>query len=175
MKPLFRNLTKDEIKVRVGVVTEKGCQLLLYKDARCDMDILDETCGSGNWMCKYSENKGNLFCSVGIRINNEWIWKEDCGVETYTEKQKGEASDAFKRACVRWGIGRELYTSPFIFVPVNRCRIKDKKCKDKFRVETIRYEGKSIVGLSILNDSIEGTAKDKRVFCLMPPEEKHGA
>ena len=117
----FRYLKADEIDCRVAQTFNnkdgsiKGLTLLLYKDARCDMNVLDE---SGMvWQRKHYECKGNLFCSVGILINNEWVWKDDCGSESYTEKEKGEASDSFKRACVNWGIGRELYTSPLIYIP----------------------------------------------------------
>lgn len=114
----FRTLRADEIDARVGTCNDKGFSLLLYKDARCDQNILDETVGSENWQRKHYEVKGNMFCSVGIYdvAKKEWIWKDDCGTESNTEKEKGEASDSFKRACFNWGIGRELYTSPFIYI-----------------------------------------------------------
>ena len=87
------------------------------------MSILDETVGPENWQRDHFECKGNLYCKVGINTNykdaqavDRWIWKADCGAESRTEAEKGEASDSFKRACVNWGIGRELYTSPPIFV-----------------------------------------------------------
>lgn len=114
----FRGLNADEIDVRVAQVGNGWAQLLLYKDARVDMTILDETVGPENWTRDHYECKGNLFCKVGIKCNNEWIWKSDCGAESNTEKEKGEASDSFKRACVNWGIGRELYTKIPIFVNV---------------------------------------------------------
>lgn len=116
----MRALKADEIEVRVGTVGAKGVTMLLYKNARVDRQILDETFGQLNWQDKYAENKGNLFCSIGVWDGDkkEWVWKEDCGTESQTEKEKGEASDAFKRAGFRWGIGIELYTSPFIFLPV---------------------------------------------------------
>ena len=81
----------------------------------------------------------------------EWIWKSDCGTESNTEAQKGEASDSFKRACFNWGIGRELYTAPFIWIPADKCSIKDKKCYDRFEVEKIKVEDKRITGLAIRN------------------------
>lgn len=115
----MRPLRADEIEVRVGTVGERGVSMLLYKNARTDMQILDETYGAMRWQCKYKEVKGNLFCAIGIlSTDDEWVWKEDCGTESNTEKEKGEASDAFKRAGFRWGIGRELYTAPFIWLPV---------------------------------------------------------
>ena len=116
----MRALKADEIEVRVGTVGQKGCTMLLYKNARVDRQMLDETFGQMNWQDRYSEHKGNLFCSIGVydADKKEWVWKEDCGTESNTEKEKGEASDAFKRAGFRWGIGIELYSSPFIFLQV---------------------------------------------------------
>ena len=120
-KRTFRLLRKDEIQVRVAQVSEKYTMLLLYKDARCDMNILDETVGAGKWQCEYETIKDNLYCKIGIwsKELNQWIWKQDCGVESKENEgneKKGEASDAFKRAGFKWGIGRELYTSPKIAV-----------------------------------------------------------
>lgn len=144
----FRDLNANEIDARVGQVGEGYCTLLLYKDARVDMDILDETVGEDNWQRKHYEVKGNLFCSVGINVKNGWVWKDDCGTESNTEKEKGESSDSFKRACVNWGIGRELYTAPLIKV---NCKTKDKKVQDltSFSVANIVIENKTITGLQI--------------------------
>lgn len=162
----FRDLTKDEIECRVQSVKEKELVLLLYKDARVDMNVLDETVGAENWQREHYECKGNLFCRVGIDVtgNDNWVWKSDCGVESNTEAQKGEASDSFKRACFNWGIGRELYTSPVVKIPADKCKIVDSgakdrygkpvyKCYDKFSVEKIRIENKRITALAIRNDS----------------------
>ena len=116
----FRDLNKDEIECRVATVNEKGCSLLLYKDARCDMNILDETLGVTGWRRSHEIIGGNLFCTVEVYDDQkkEWIYKQDVGVESYTEKEKGQASDSFKRACFNLGIGRELYTAPFIWIAV---------------------------------------------------------
>lgn len=157
----FRDLRADEIDCRVQSVKENGLVLLLYKDARVDMNILDETVGSARWQREHYECKGNLFCRVGICVETkkgesifpEWVWKADCGAESNTEKEKGEASDSFKRACTNWGIGRELYTSPFIWIPSDKCNIKNGKCYDKFSVEKIKIENKVITGLAIMNDT----------------------
>jgi len=115
---MFRGLKADEIDVRVGTVGAKGVTLLLYKDARCDMNILDETFGFDGWQRDHKQVKDNMFCGIGVFSDRlkEWIWKWDCGTESNTEKEKGEASDSFKRACFNLGIGRELYTGGFIFV-----------------------------------------------------------
>ena len=160
----FRDLTADEIECRVQSVKANGLVLLLYKNARCDMNILDEAVGAENWQREHYECKGNLFCRVGISIERpvaetkvrEWVWKSDCGTESNTEAQKGEASDSFKRACFNWGIGRELYTAPFIWIPADKCNIVDgkgnsKQCYDKFEVERINITDKRITSLEIWN------------------------
>ena len=146
---IFRDLTKDQIDVRVAIVKPNGLQLLLYKDARVDMAILDETVGSEKWQSRFYETKGIMFCSVGIKCGDEWIWKDDAGSESNQDAEKGNASDARKRAGVAWGIGRELYTSPFIWVKPEDCEIfkaEDKKdcyrCNDKFSVADIKIEDK---------------------------------
>jgi hypothetical protein len=154
----FRYLRADEIECRVQSVKENGLVLLLYKDARVDMNILDETVGSSNWQREHYECKGNLFCRVGIGISrqngeSEWVWKSDCGTESNTEAQKGEASDSFKRACFNWGIGRELYTAPFTWIPADKCNIKNGKCYDKFIVEKIIIENKQISAVAIYNET----------------------
>lgn len=128
----FRKLKKNEIQVRVEQCktdknnTSASVIYLLYKDARCDMAILDETVGAENWKREHSVVNNNLFCKVSIYNESikEWISKEDVGVESYSEKEKGQASDSFKRACVNWGIGRELYTAPFIYVKLTQDQFK---------------------------------------------------
>lgn len=163
---VFRDLTANEIDVRIGQTNERGITLLLYKDARCDMSILDETVGPASWQREHYECKGNLFCRVGIKCTDEWIWKSDCGTESNTEKEKGEASDSFKRACVNWGIGRELYTAPFIYVPKEsngspNYKAQDRNGKvstrDKFIVQKIAIKDKKIVGLAICNATLKKT------------------
>lgn len=127
----FRLLRADEIECRVGTINANGFTLLLYKDARCDQNILDDTVGEMNWQRDHKEVKGNMFCGVSIYDDEkgQWITKWDCGTESNTEKEKGEASDSFKRACFNWGIGRELYTAPFIYIKGNT----EKDDKGKFR------------------------------------------
>ena len=159
----FRDLRPDDIDVRVQSIKPNGLVALLYKDARVDQNILDETVGAESWQREHYEVKGNLFCRVGIKCGEEWVWKSDCGTESNTEKEKGEASDSFKRACFNWGIGRELYTSPFIFIPESNCNIKDTgngrlACNDKFSVLSITIENKVITGLTIYNETRKCTA-----------------
>lgn len=159
----FRDLKPEEIECRVGTVSQqgKGLSLLLYKTARVDADILDETVGPENWQCEFYECKGTLFCKVGILIGrseqfSEWVWKDDAGAPSNMEAQKGEASDAFKRACFKWGIGRELYSAPFIWVPEAKCAIGQRNgkyyCNDRFSVAKIAIEDGRITGIRIVND-----------------------
>lgn len=157
-KLTFRDLRKDEIECRVAQIKETGLSLLLYKNARCDMNILDETVGAERWQRDHFECKGNLFCKIGILFDDiGWVWKADCGTESNTEKQKGEASDSFKRAGFNWGIGRELYTAPFIWISPNQCNIKEKNgksaCFDNFIVKDITIKDKKIIYLRIYNQT----------------------
>ena len=96
---MFRLLREDEIDVRIATISQKGASLLLYKDARCDMNILDETVGEENWQRDHKEIKGNLYCGVAIydEKKSQWTWKYDCGTESNTEKEKGEASDSLTK------------------------------------------------------------------------------
>ena len=143
---IFRTLNADEIEVRVKQVSEKGAVALLYKTARIDMDLLDEVIGADRWSCEYREIKGNLFCGITIDGVTKW----DCGIESRADddgnEKKGEASDAFKRAGFRWGIGRELYTAPFIFLFTKTEKDKDGKYKlagfPTFSVQSIGYDDK---------------------------------
>ena len=164
MKLEFRTLKEAEIEVRLAQVKQNGVTLLLYKDARCDMNILDETVGPYNWKREHTRDNANCIVSIWDEDKKQWISKEDTGTESFTEKEKGLASDSFKRACFNWGIGRELYTAPFIWVTSENCTISGNKCYDKFKVEKIAYDdNKNIVGLSIIN-----TSNKKRAFLLKP-------
>ena len=155
----FRTLRADELDCRVGTCNDKGFSLLLYKDARCDQNVLDETVGKENWQRDHKEVKGNLFCGVSIWDDSkkQWITKWDCGVESNTEKEKGEASDSFKRACFNWGIGRELYTAPFIYIKGNTEKNGKGNLVPTFRrmeVSDIEYENGKITQLEILGDGM---------------------
>ena len=159
----FRLLNIDEIECRIAQVSKegKGISLLLYKTARTDANLLDETFGEEMWENDFKLIDGVLYGGIGIhrlvsdidgRVKDNVIWKWDAGTESYTEAEKGRASDAFKRAGFKWGIGRELYTAPFIFIPKDKCEIKDGKCYEKFEVSYIEYDEKeNIRALSIIN------------------------
>lgn len=148
----FRNLKAEEIDVKPQTVKENGFSLLLYKDARCDMNILDETVGAMNWKREHSRDNANCIVSLWDNEKQQWISKEDTGTESFTEKEKGLASDSFKRACVNWGIGRELYTSPFIWIS-DKKYLKNYNNKisvtDKFKVLDIEVEEGVITKLTI--------------------------
>ena len=113
-----RFLHADEIECRFGQKSKDGQKysVLLYKTSRTDMEILDEIFGSENWQSEHYEVKGKDFCKIGVKFEDAWIWKSDCGDESNIEASKGESSDAFKRAGVQWGIGRELYSAPQIWL-----------------------------------------------------------
>jgi hypothetical protein len=163
----FRRLYADEIDCRIATISDKGLTLLLYKDARVDQRILDEIVGAENWQRSHEIIGDNLYCNVGIYIEsrNEWVWKQDVGTESYTEKQKGQASDSFKRACFNLGIGRELYTAPDIFIfkdDLAGFSEKDGKytCRDKFSVANIVYDGDNIASVT-LNITFKGKTIQK--------------
>lgn len=154
----IRTIKANEIDVRIGMCKEKGLTLLLYKDARYDMKILDELFTPLGWQRKHNIINGNLFCTVSVYNEKlgQWIDKEDVGTESNTEKEKGQASDSFKRACVNLGIGRELYTAGFIWVANKGDIFKDGnryKCNTKFKVDKIEYNAdKEIISLVIKDD-----------------------
>lgn len=162
---MFRKLRADEIECRIGQVAKSGSiSLLLYKDARVDQRLLDETVGEFRWRKSYvRDSKGALFCVVGIKSEDgewgEWIDKSDVGTESNMEAIKGEASDAFKRACVNWGIGRELYTAPQIWIKPTDFTPGGNSTYDRFSVTDITYDGDNISRLVIKNNST-----NKKVF-----------
>lgn len=162
----FRKLRADEIEIRAAQVTEKGASLLLYKDARVDQRILDETVGSFDWKRSHQLVGDNLYCTVEIYDpeKKEWIAKQDVGTESFTEAEKGQASDSFKRACFNWGIGRELYSAPFIWVKATDVEIA-KNAKGKFiiksfepKVSRIEYDDNGNIS------AIELSNKGKRIY-----------
>jgi hypothetical protein len=117
LKELNKPVDIEHIDFRIQSISKKGwATILAYKNARYDMNILDEVCGAENWQRDHKELKGNIYAGIGIFFNNKWTWKWDAGAESYSDKEKGEASDSFKRAGFNWGIGRELYDFPFILL-----------------------------------------------------------
>lgn len=171
MESMFRDLKSHEIDCRIAQIDKNGewLSLLLYKDARVDQNILDETVGPFKWQRDHKEFKGNIYCGISIWDNTKqcWVTKWDCGKESFSESEKGEASDSFKRAGFNWGIGRELYTAPKIFIKYEdekgtNFTVTEKKgkmvCKTSFCVEAIEITNKEITGLAIKNN------KGKRVF-----------
>ena len=157
MKLEFRTLRADEIVVRVAQCREKGLQLLLYKSARTDMDLLDETVGPMNWQRVHSRDNSNCTVLIYDDEKRQWVGKEEVGTDSNTEAEKGRASDSFKRACVAWGIGRELYSSPFIWVNAADANIAVESGKartfDTFSVDSISYdENRRICALKIKNN-----------------------
>lgn len=159
---MFRDLRADEIECRVAQAKENGVSLLLYKDARCDQNILDETVGHMNWQRMHTRENANCIVSLWDEKKQQWVSKEDTGTESNTEKEKGLASDSFKRACFNWGIGRELYTAPFVWIKAEDCTAlrangQRMQCYDTFEVQKIIIENKRIVALAIRNTKTKKT------------------
>ena len=161
----FRTLKANEIDCRISQIDKNWCTLLLYKDARVDQNILDETVGCMNWQKRYVRDNANCIVGIWDEDKQQWVEKEDTGTESFTEQEKGLASDSFKRACFNWGIGRELYTAPSIFIYPNK-EIKYKNngkeveefyeykegkytTKTQFKVDYIDYKEKVITDLVI--------------------------
>ena len=158
----IRNLNPEEIECRVGKITEQGITLLLYKNARVDQTILDEVFGICGWQRRHNMIGNELYCILSIWDDEkkQWVQKEDVGTESEYEKVKGAASDSFKRACFNIGIGRELYSAPFIYIPINKVRMGEKNgrksVKDNFSVKMIQITpDKVITALEIVNQRSE--------------------
>ena len=154
----MRKLRADEIECRIAQVGAKGCSLLLYKTARVDRAILDEEFGMMNWQNDFKVIDGKMYGGIGVwsKEHQQWIWKWDCGVESNTEAEKGQASDAFKRAGFKFGIGVELYTAPFIFVSLptvydnGRYKLENKYAR--FQVNEIGYADNGDINKLIITD-----------------------
>ena len=164
----MRKLKTDEIECRVAQITAKGCSLLLYKTARVDRAILDEEFGQMSWQNDFKVIDGKMYGGIGIYSNDlgEWIWKWDCGTESNTEAEKGQASDCFKRAGFKWGIGVELYTAPFIWYNcATHQNAKGKYELDdrfiKFKVDEIGYADNGDINKLVIVDD-----KGNNVFTL---------
>ena len=159
----FRALKASEIDCRIQSIGQNktgavGTTILLYKDARVDMNILDETVGAMNWQREHSVVNGNLYCTISIwdEVKEQWISKSDVGTESNTEKEKGQASDSFKRAGFNWGIGRELYSAPFVYIQLDKSEYIERNGKltsnAKFKVKDIDYdESRNIVRLVVVD------------------------
>ena len=159
----FRTLKASEIDCRIQSIGQNktgavGTTILLYKDARVDMNILDETVGAMNWQREHSVVNGNLYCTISIwdEVKEQWISKSDVGTESNTEKEKGQASDSFKRAGFNWGIGRELYSAPFVYIQLDKSEYIERNGKltsnAKFKVKDIDYdENRNIVRLVVVD------------------------
>ena len=156
-------LQANEISCRVQQISEKGLSLLLYVTSRDGQKRLDEKFGELGWQDRYEVIDGDLYCIISVWDSEKkmWISKEDVGTASYTAKEKGRASNAFKRACVKHGIGRELYTAPYIWIPSNYCNIKTDSngktsTRDKFFVNRISYTSdRKIDELEIVNQNMD--------------------
>lgn len=152
----IRLLSAQDIECRAQQVAKdfSWCSLLLYKNARVDMQILDETFGRFGWKRSHELINGRLYCTVSIYDDEkgQWVSKQDVGVESNTEAEKGQASDAFKRACFNVGIGRELYTAPKIFISLTKDDVKNSRLSNRFEVRAIEYTNNQISYLQIVDN-----------------------
>ena len=182
-KNFIRLLKADEIECRVSVINEKGLSLLLYKDARVDQRILDETFGAFGWKRSHQCIDGNLYCTVEVfdKETMQWIAKQDVGTMGYTEKEKSQASDSFKRACFNWGIGRELYSAPFIWIPAGKASIQMKEGEDRkkryyyndrFSVESIAYNTEREISALVINNDKGQTVYELKAKADMGRQKK---
>ena len=159
MEMNIRLLRADEIECRVATINEKGVSLLLFKDARVELKILDETFGAFGWQRTHQSIDGNLYCTISLwdAEKQQWISKQDVGTKSYSEQEKGQASDSFKRAAFCVGVGRELYTAPFIWIPAAKAKVQIKGDKyttnEHFSVSQISYnDNREIISL-VIKDS----------------------
>jgi len=179
----MRKLKADEIECRVAQVSAKGCSLLLYKTARVDRAILDEEFGQMNWQNDFKVIDGKMYGGIGVCRNNngntEWIWKWDCGTESNTEAEKGQASDCFKRAGFKWGIGVELYTAPFIFVQCETIKdgAKYKLANPyiKYQVSEIGYADNGDINKLKIVDDKKNAAYEMGKYTTQKPNKKPNA
>lgn len=162
----FRNLRADEIQVRIGqVYTRSGwASLLLYKDARVDIQLLNETFGVFGWQRRHTRDNANCIVAVWDSENKHWVEKEDTGTESQFESEKGLASSSFKRACTNLGIGLSLYTAPQILLKAGEGYILDTNggvsSKNRFKVKEIEYDGNNHISKLV----IENLALKKVVY-----------
>ena len=156
----FRKLKAEEIDCRVAQIAANYCTLLLYKDARVDQKILDESVGCMNWQKRYVRDNANCIVGIWDDEKKQWVEKEDTGTESFTEQEKGLASDSFKRACFNWGIGRELYTAPSIFIfprkDMGGITKPDEDSKEFFQNVNGKYTTKTRFYVDIIGYDDEG-------------------
>ena len=156
-KQLSTPLEVHEIDFRIQSINKGGyATILAYKNARADMQRLDDCIGPMYWKREHIRDNKNCIVSIWCKANNHWVGKEDTGTESSAEAAKGLASDAFKRACFNWGIGRELYDYPMISVKLNpdefsefngkmkqtwNLKLKDWRWKSEFTDGKLTYLG----------------------------------
>ena len=167
----FRTLKANEIDCRVAQIDKTWCTVLLYKDARVDMNILDETVGCMNWAKEYLRDNANCVVSLWDSEKNQWVSKEDTGTESFSEAEKGLASDSFKRACFNWGIGRELYTAPSIFITPRKdikYRVGGKEVDEFYEYKDGKYTTKTRFWVELIDYD-----KNKRITDLIIRDNKN--
>lgn len=160
LERLKQPLPIESIDFRIQSINKGGyATILAYKDARVDMNRLDEVCGALNWKREHTRENHNCIVSIWDNEKKEWISKEDTGTESFTEAEKGLASDSFKRACFNWGIGRELYDYPLIQIKLkdDEFSVDGNKAKQTYNLKLREWQW----GAKFENDEIvQLAAKD---------------
>lgn len=127
LSELAKPFPRELISWRVGATNKKNKKpdaplkgiALAYIDARDVMERLDSVCGIGGWQSKHPHAGAKTSCAIGIKVNDEWLWKENGAGDSATEAEKGAFSDSFKRTAVIWGIGRYLYNVENVWVELD--------------------------------------------------------
>ena len=144
IEDLRKPLDISEIEFRVQSINRGGYAIILpYKDARVDMQRLDECVGPMNWKREHTRENKNCVVSIWCVDKKQWVSKEDTGTESFSEAAKGLASDSFKRACFNWGIGRELYDFPVIQIKLNG---NGQNQQDEWYIKQDRGQSKAVAG-----------------------------
>lgn len=162
---LSQHIPIENIDFRIQSINKGGyITLLAYKDARVDMNRLDEVVGRLYWKREHILIGESMYCRVSIfnKDLNQWISKEDVGVPSFAEKEKGLASDSFKRACFNWGIGRELYEYPLISFKLNKDEytLVGDKVRPTFSLNikkwtwAAKFDGNKIVALGVQDEKL---------------------
>ena len=168
MKLEFRDLRPEELEVRVGntLKNQKGetyaFQVMIYKTARADMQVLDETLGVFGWKNNYYQVKNTMVCSISIwdSEKQQWINKDNGGDDDFnTEQIKAELSDSMKRAGFNVGIGRKLYTLNKLYMVIEIS--EENTTKSRYAVQDIEYDKLGITHIVIINTKTKKVVLDQ--------------
>ena len=165
IEDLKKPLSIDDIDFRIQSINKGGyATILVYKNARVDMNRLDEVVGALNWKREHLNSNANCIVSIWCDEKKEWVSKEDTGTESMADKEKGLASDSFKRACFNWGIGRELYDYPIMSIKLNadEYTVSNDKVKQTWNFKLKEWKWDVIFENNILK-SLKATDQNNKI------------